>query len=383
MIEDNLSHRIAAPNPACRAVVIVPARNEREHILAALSSLSDQVDADRRKLEPRTFEILVLLNNCSDDSAALVRTFQRSHSDLALHAIEQTLDPAVAHVGTARKMLMDAAYTRLQSISPTIRSAGAILSTDADTVVAADWIFRNLRELQIGADAVGGQIEIAPKDLTNLDCGARAAYEKDQLYQKLVAQLESLLDPDPFDPWPRHLQHFGASLACTPKIYAEAGGMRAVRSLEDVAFVDSLRRCDARLRHSPLVRVQTSARLSGRAEVGLSGQLTLWKGEKQRGESQLVETFDWLLHRFKHMGRLRRALTDHSSEVIACYPRAWQQKISESRAQALSRATFLAQLDCDRLIRELFRGNRFGDIDRQLGALSSSLELMPELQLVG
>ena len=105
--------------------------------------------------------------------------------------------------------------------------------------------------------------------------GVREAYRNDRRYQYLIAEMEDWFDPQVGDPWPRHLEHFGASLACTPEVYARAGGMPRLAELEDVAFVDRLRQVDARVRHEPRVVVYTSARLDGRIATGPFGAAAL------------------------------------------------------------------------------------------------------------
>ena len=118
--------------------------------------------------------------------------------------LERMLAPEDAHVGTARRWLMDTAWRRLEGVA-----GGVILSTDADTLVAPDWVARNLAALDAGADAVGGAIGLRAGEIEAMEAGARRAYVRDRRYQALVARLEDKLDPQPGDPWPRHLEHFG------------------------------------------------------------------------------------------------------------------------------------------------------------------------------
>ena len=175
---------------------------------------------------------------------------------------------AQSNIGYVRRTLMDTAYARLPD-------GGYILSTDGDTAVAEDWIESNVGALQ-SADAVGGNILLEPSDFTRLPLRTQRHYREDYGYQTAISRLVDLLDPDPHDPWPRHHHHFGASLACTTEIYGAIGGLPHVDCLEDVAFVERLVRADARLRHSPEVQVVTTARLRGRARVGLASQLREW-----------------------------------------------------------------------------------------------------------
>ncbi len=217
-------------------------------------------------------------------------------------------------------------------------------------MVAEDWVAANLAQIAAGTEVVGGRIELLPEDREGLPTGVRLAYERDREFQGLVAKLEALLDPDPADPWPRHLHHFGASLACTPEVYRRSGGLPAVKPLEDVAFVDALRKVGARIRHAPEVRIFTSARLDGRAEVGLSGQLRLWRDEAERGLPQMVDSAEWLRHRFSTLAGLRAL----DARCLEAYPEHWRERMARLAGERLPIARFLELLDCNALIEEMF-----------------------------
>ncbi len=333
--------------PGCCAVVTVPARNEEASLASTLDALAGQVDLDGRPLRRDGFEVLLLLNNCTDGSARVAEDWRTRHPDVRLHVIERQLAPHEAFVGTARRMLMDTAWHRLQGRS----GVCGILSTDSDTLVRKDWVAKTMAALEAGAEAVGGAIELKEGELQKLPYGARRAYLRDRRYQRLVAELEDRFDPQEGDPWPRHLEHFGASLACTPEVYARAGGMPPVTPLEDVAFVGRLRHIGARLRHDPEVTVFTSSRMDGRVQVGLSGQLSLWQQMYERNEEHRVQSAAWLAHRFRTLGRLR----------------------AEAAARDRTAAAYLAEVDCDRVVAETFRGRREGEITRVNRRLATML----------
>ncbi len=359
--------RVAA---GCRAVAVIPARNEAGSLPDALDALAIQEDVRSNRLRMGEFEILLFLNNCTDDSSRVARLWKAAHPEMVLHILERALSPATAHVGTARRLLMDTAWARLQGAG----ERAGILSTDADTVVAPDWVAQNLFALALGADAVGGVIELKLGELERLPKGARTAYLLDREYQRLGAELEDLLDPQPGDPWPRHLEHFGASLACTPATYARAGGLPPVKSLEDMALVDALYRIDARVRHEPAVRVYTSARLDGRASVGLSWQLRKWQETYDAGKPHQVPSAAWLQHRFRCRRFLRELYRSSGMVTLQHLDEVWQGRLRRALAQEPTVGGLLAHADCHAWILNTFRGGAQDEIASVIRSLRSIIE---------
>lgn len=259
------------PAPNLTTSVIIPARDEASGIEATLDSLAAQRALDGEPLAPDCFEILLLANNCRDNTAHLAREWAARHREIQLEVSEVEWDETRACVGYARRALMNAACARFHSL-PQTGAPRAICSTDADTRVAPHWIAHTLEELRLGADAVGGRILLQrePHDET------RRTYLLDTAYRLLRAQLESAIDPQIGDGWPRHFQFFGASLAIRPEVYVQIGGLPDVRCLEDMALETALNQGDFVVRHSPNVVALTSARRNGRVETGLSTQLQEW-----------------------------------------------------------------------------------------------------------
>jgi hypothetical protein len=274
---------LPAPHPALRVCVVVPVRNESRRLGATLAALAAQVELDGTALPPGRVEALVLANNCQDGSAELARRFSRRHPALAVHVAEVQFPPEVAHVGHARASLMDEARRRL---GLTARADGVIASTDGDTRVDRHWVAATLTEFAAGADAVGGRI--VSRAQAGDSPALRAMVRRDHLYRQWRARLESLLDPIDADPWPRHHQHFGASLAVSVRAYDIVGGCPAVPWLEDEALVRALHTHDLRVRHSLRVKVVTSGRRQGRVEIGLSQQLRAWAAMAEADEEPAV-----------------------------------------------------------------------------------------------
>jgi hypothetical protein len=287
----------------CEACVIVPARNEAEILEQTLTALAHQVDLTGQPLGYDRYEVILFANNCTDDSAAMAQAMAQRHPNLVLHIVEKTLPTAHAHIGWVRRRLMDEACQRLMAIQ---RPRGIIASTDGDTQVAPHWIAATLQEIARGADAVGGRIITDRGDRHALHPYARRCHLQEVGYRYLIAELEAYLDPDPFDPWPRHFQHYGASFAVTADCYAQAGGIPPVRTSEDVALYKALLRVNARFRHSPQVRVTTSARSVGRAQQGLADQLKQWAAMGVDRQPFWVESAAAIATRLRARAELRQ-----------------------------------------------------------------------------
>lgn len=236
-------------------VVAIPVKDEAEHIAKCLYALSQQSGHSQ-------YQVLLLLNNCSDDSAAIVRELAPS-LPIPIRQIQVTLPPEHATAGFARRLAFEAA-------ARCVRSGGILLTTDADACVYPNWIEANLGELQKGVDAVAGRIEIDPVDAALIPSKLHEDDARECAYAALLDEINARLDPNAFDPWPRHSEHSGASIAVTADAYRRAGGIPAVALGEDRAFCDALRRVDARIRHSTEARVVVSGRILGRAVGGMA-----------------------------------------------------------------------------------------------------------------
>ncbi|HEX6144918.1 MAG TPA: glycosyltransferase, partial [Geminicoccaceae bacterium] len=261
------------PHPDLAAVVVVPVHDEAGHLPHLIEALAGQraVEAAGGR---HGYEVILLFSDCRDGSPEVAAAAARRFPDFVLHRVDVGPDGAALNVGMARRLLMDAAVRRLRKVGRERR--GVILTTDADTCVAPDWLAANLGEIEAGADAVGGQVLVQPADLARLEPGLRRRYLLHHAYQRLISHLEGLIDPDPEDPLPRHHQHASASLAVAAQTYLEAGGMPALASGEDEAFWRALRRSGARFRHSVRVRTLTSGRLDGRLVAGLAPTIKSW-----------------------------------------------------------------------------------------------------------
>jgi hypothetical protein len=276
--------RAPPPHAALTVCVVVPVRNEQVDLPATLLALWSQQGFDGMPIDRNRYEVLLLANNCDDDSVLIAKSFALSHPEMALHVAEINLPAELAHIGHVRKLLMDEACARLGRVASI---DGVVASTDGDTIVDRHWLAAIEAAFKRDIDAVGGRIVLDAR--SPIDAKTLRRQRCDAAHRLAKSQLEHALDPDMADPWPRHHQHFGASLAVKRSAYLRVGGLPNVRYLEDEALVAALRRADLKVRHCPAVRVTTSARHDGRVEVGLSWQLRQWNDHSKHGQTMLVE----------------------------------------------------------------------------------------------
>jgi glycosyltransferase involved in cell wall biosynthesis len=248
---------LPAPDPNLCAVVVVPARDEADRIGRCLLALAGQ-----RGVLPDSFEAIVILDGCRDGTREVIRRFGEQMPSVRVHAVELA---TARGVGRARRLGMDLACQRLLSVG---RNDGLIASTDADSVVAHDWLACQLELTRRGAQAIGGHIELHPHESDTLAVAALAEREL-----RGTERMRMLLREYPSEVAAEHHQFSGASLALTADTYVRCGGLPVRAALEDEALERELRARGVPIHHSRRVRVRTSARTDGRAPRGLAHDL--------------------------------------------------------------------------------------------------------------
>jgi hypothetical protein len=237
--------------------IAIPARDEAATIGRCVERLS-KLYSDARCERPT---IVVVANNCKDATARIAA----SHGAVALNV---RLPPERAHAGWARRSALEAAAKYLSS------RQDVLLSTDADTLVAPDWLSRTIDHLDAGWDAVAGLARLNPCELRRLPHRHRSRLAMIRRYDKALDYLKSRQDGS--EPWPRHFYEGGASIAVTYGAFRRIGEIPTPPAGEDKALFDAIRRSGGRVRHPLDVKVMTSPRLKGRARGGASDTLALW-----------------------------------------------------------------------------------------------------------
>ena len=215
--------------------IIVPAHDEEAHIEDCVQSLL--VAAVHPDLGGEAVEIIVVLDACTDRTGALARSLG-----------VRTVSVWAKNVGLARQ-----AGAKIALAS----RARWLAFTDADSVVAADWL---ASQLALHADAVCGTIAVDDWG----SYGERMHRHFDLTY----------VDAD------GHSHIHGANLGVSARAYATAGGFRGLQTGEDVALVEALRASGAQIAWSRAPRVVTSVRADFKAPDGFGA--TLQRIEKLR-----------------------------------------------------------------------------------------------------
>ncbi|WP_101925771.1 MULTISPECIES: glycosyltransferase [Luteimonas] len=234
--------------------VVIPAHNEEAAIAACLTSV--QIAAACDALRGEAVEIVVVLDRCSDGTAAIVA----AHGLVAIVLGE-------GNVGRARAAGADRAIER---------GARWVACTDADSLVPPDWLSA---QLAYGADAFCGIVTV--RDWRDHDPRVRDVY------------LSTECDRD------EHPHVHGANLGMSAAMYRRCGGFQPLAAHEDVAVVASLVAAGACIARKATPVVVTSARRVARARGGFADYLLALEARTlaraARGGSVLASGFDGAL----------------------------------------------------------------------------------------
>jgi glycosyltransferase involved in cell wall biosynthesis len=244
---------LPAPDPALRACVVVPARDEEALVGACIRALAAQ-----ERIAPGEHEVLLVLDRCTDATEARARA--AAGRELTLHVVRSE----APGVGAARRLGLDLACERLLALG---RADGLIACTDADSQAAPDWLTAQLAAVAAGAEAIGGRAALSAEEQAALPPQVRERRDADA-----AARLARAREHDPAGRT-EHWQFSGASMAVTAGLYERVGPLEPRAGLEDEGFERLLRAHGVPIHRLRSVRVTTSGRGSGRAPRGLAVDL--------------------------------------------------------------------------------------------------------------
>lgn len=236
-----------------RVVVAVPVRDEEDGLPCLLHALATQDGTSDKNVS-----LHLLFDGCTDRGVVIAEAFFAEHTLAGgLSVIHRSVRP---NAGRARGASAELAISHLDGCSEAI-----LLTTDADTVPASDWVARSVDALRF-VDVIAGYTS---RDRTT-DLLSRDALET---YLEDLHGLRRRIDRIPYDPAPSHPWVGGANLGMRLTAYRALGGFRQLETSEDNDLVDRARHAGLRVRHAREVRVTTSSRTTGRARGGLADAL--------------------------------------------------------------------------------------------------------------
>ena len=219
--------------------VVVPARDEAEHLDALVLALQRATSRLRRDRPAISVATTVVLDSCVDCSAAVLSG--RPGIDV--------LEVSEGVVGTVRA----AGVGHARLCSPRVPPARVwVACTDADSTVPEEWLTWQVALAEDGHDLVAGAVHPDPRDLSAT--ALRAWWERHRLGEG-------------------HPHVHGANLGFRLSAYDAVGGFAPLRTGEDADLVSRFRvaglSCCATARHP----VTTSGRHVGRAPAGFASFL--------------------------------------------------------------------------------------------------------------
>jgi glycosyltransferase involved in cell wall biosynthesis len=217
-----------------QAVVVVPAHNESAHLPHCLRSL-----ATAAVCLPVPALIVVVLDACDDGSDRLAGQFGPDVHFVSVDA---------GNVGAARA----AGFAHAKSVRADVDQTRTwYATTDADSVVPADWL---LRMTSVDADMVLGVVRVPAWRHFSAEVARRYM----RRYQSKGKE---------------HNHIHGANMGFRADAYWRLGGFRALVTGEDVELVERFEAAGLRIHRDPTLSVATSDRRHGRAPGGFAAHL--------------------------------------------------------------------------------------------------------------
>ena len=233
----------APESPLRQAVVVVPAHNEFAHLPSCLRAL-----ATAALCLPAPVTTVVVLDSCDDGSERLAARYGPDVHFVRVDA---------GNVGAARA----AGFEYARSLQrPELGGDDAALTwyatTDADSVVDADWLLRMVDpQRHGGADMVLGVVRVPV--WRNFPAAVARRYLRG--YRRSGAD--------------GHDHVHGANMGFRADAYWQVGGFRALATGEDVELVSRFEEAGLRIARDAGLSVATSDRREGRAPSGFAQHL--------------------------------------------------------------------------------------------------------------
>jgi hypothetical protein len=272
------------PLADCGIIVVIPCFREPD-ILLTLDSLN------QCELPVQNVEIIVLINH-SEVATPEIKDYnfrtkneveewisKHKNSKLNFYVLGPVeLQKKWAGVGLARKSGMDEALARFNFLK---KPEGIIVSLDADTLVAQNYLVEIEKHFKQNLDDVGVTISFEHQT----DGLNKNELEGILLYEKYLVYYKNALE---FVGYPYAMFTVGSAFAVTAESYVKRGGMTRRQAGEDFYFLQNLALI-GRVGELTSTKVYPSARVSHRVPFGTGPIMGKW----QNGEEDLTLTYNF------------------------------------------------------------------------------------------
>ena len=209
--------------------VVIPAFNEEAYLDKCLAALLEAQHSC--KTQNIQIQILVVLDNCSDQSIDIVQARQIDYLECNFKCVGKARDLGVRHF-----------------IEQGIHW---VACTDADSEVTQDWFIQQC--LHQPTDAICGVVQINNWHTLS-----------EQVKHDYLLHYQDKM---------QHHHIHGANLCFSSQAYLLAGGFNPIECHEDVGLIEKMQALGLNISWSNKLRVFTSARLVGKAPQGFSSFL--------------------------------------------------------------------------------------------------------------
>jgi glycosyltransferase involved in cell wall biosynthesis len=229
-----------------RVAVVIPVHNEEDHLGRALAGVEAAASALRQGYPDIDVRALVVLDSCTDGSAAIASAYAARNGCFSILAV------AFRSVGRSRRAGIWQVLGEAADTTPDAAAGLWLANTDADSVVPENWLVGQISLAAAGADAVLGSVDVDPAGVA----------------PDLLGRWKSMhsFGED-------HPHVFGANLGVRGSAYLAAGGFPRHLSHEDQVLAGRLREHGFDVRATDTIRVRTSGRTQARAPQGFGAYL--------------------------------------------------------------------------------------------------------------
>lgn len=307
-------------------IIVIPCFNEPD-ITAALHSLNGCLPCKG------SVEVIIVLNSSSESPAETkaqnersfqeIDAFLKNHPRMWLRVFvlrDEDLPPKHAGVGLARKIGMDEAAWRFETIG---NEAGVIVCLDADCTVAPSYLVAIEEYFMNKPDAKGASIYFE-HPLDHADKVLREGILQYELHLRYYVQGLR------YAGYPYAFHTVGSCLCVRSDVYQRAGGMNRRKAGEDFYFLHKIIPLGGFGQINTTV-VYPSSRVSERVPFGTGKAMKDWvMNQKAAVSTYDIRSFDALKNFIQYLPAFYRASRQAEEKIIRQLPASLQAYLKEA-----------------------------------------------------